>query len=381
MKITCLQENLHRGLSIVGKAVASKTTMPVLNNILLETDNGRLKLVATNLEVGITHWIDCQVEEEGAITVPAKLLTDFVADLPPDKIDIVLDEPRHTLSLQCGRHEAHIKGIDASEFPVVPALTNQPIVAHIKAEALQEAINQVAFAAASDDSRPVLTGVLLRFEQGRMTAAAADGFRLAERKVEVNSNGASEQAPIIVPSRALIELSRIISSGDEMVDIAITPNRNQVLFHAENVDLVSRLIDGPFVNYAQIIPGKYTSRMVVDTSSFLKAMKIASYFARDSMNIVKLRMEPGSSDGLTPGILSITANAAEAGDNLSQIDTIIEGDGGQVAFNAKYVIDVLGVINTPQVALETLTSTSPGVVRPVGSEDYLHVIMPMNLFK
>ncbi len=381
MKITCLQENLHHGLTIVGKAVASKTTMPVLNNILLETDKGRLKLVATNLEVGITHWIDCQVEEEGAITVPAKLLTDFVADLPADKIEMTLDEQRHILNLDCGRYEAHIKGIDASEFPVVPTFSNQPVAARIAAEALQSAIAQVAFAAASDDSRPVLTGVLIKFEREQVIMAGTDGFRLAERKVDVTNSSAAEQAPIIVPNRALTELSRIIASGEDTVEIAITPNRNQALFHAPDVDLVSRLIDGPFPNYGQIIPGQYTSRMVVDTASILKAMKIASYFARDSMNIVKLKMEPGSTDGLTPGTLTITANAAEAGDNQSQLDTIIEGEGGQIAFNAKYVIDVLNIITTPQVALESQSHTSPGVVRPVGGDDYLHVIMPMNLFK
>jgi len=254
------------------------------------------------------------------------------------------------------------------------------VAARILAEALQSAIAQVAFAAASDDSRPVLTGVLMRFEPGRIVMAGTDGFRLAERKLELTSNLA-EQAPMIVPNRALTELSRIIGSGADAVTIATAANRNQALFQAEDVEMVARLIDGPFPNYAQIIPDSYQSRMVVDTAGLRKAMKIASYFARDSMNIVKLRMEPGSPDGLTPATLTITANAAESGDNQSQLDTVIEGEGGQIAFNAKYVIEALNAITTPLVALETRTHSSPGVLRPVDGDDYLHVIMPMNLFK
>lgn len=382
MKITVLQENLHRALGIVGKAVATKTTMPVLNNILLETEKGRLKLSATNLEVGITHWLDCQIEEDGAVTIPAKLLTDFVADLPADKIEIVLDDARHILHLTCGRHEAHIKGIDASEFPVVPVLTTQTVVAEVSAPDFASAVQLVVFAAADDDSRPVLTGVLMRFDEGGITLAGTDGFRLAELK-RVGKVAGTDEPPIIVPNKSLSTVQKLAAGygDDELVRIAVTPNHNQIIFSTPAGDVVTRVIDGPFPHYEAIIPTSYVSRMVVDTASVLKAMKIASYFAKDSMNIVKLQMVAGSTDGLTPGKLTITANAAEAGDNQSELDSIIEGDGGQIAFNAKYVIDMLSAITTPQVALETGSHTAPGLWKPVGSDDYLHVIMPMNLFK
>jgi len=188
------------------------------------------------------------------------------------------------------------------------------VAARVEAETLQSAIAQVAFAAASDDSRPVLTGVLMRFEPEGIIMAGTDGFRLAERKLELTSNLA-EQAPMIVPNRALTELSRINGSGTDAVTIASTPNRNQALFQAEDVEMAARLIDGPFPNYAQIIPDSYQSRMVVDTASLRKAMKIASYFARGSMNIVKLKMEPSAASSLTPATLTISANAADSGDN------------------------------------------------------------------
>jgi len=380
MKITVLQEHLAKGLGLVSKAVANKTTLPVLNNILLETENGRLKLGATNLEMGITTWIDCQVEEEGATTIPAKLLNDFISSLPNERIDMIGDERSHNLSMKCDRFEANIKGLDAAEFPVIPQVGNQPVVATIKASVLHGALTQLVFVAATDDTRPVLTGVQIELDSGKLKMVAADGFRLATLNVEADCK-VIERTSIIVPGRALAELGRILPGGDEVVDIIVTANKSQVIFHTERVDLVSRLIDGPYPNISQIIPVKYDTRMVVDTAIFLKAMKIASYFARASSSIVKMKIEPGSGDGLTPGRVTISANAAEVGDNVSRLETIIEGAGGQIAFNAEYIIDVLSIIDTPQVALEVQAHTNPGVFKPIGSSDYTHVIMPMHLPK
>lgn len=370
----CLQENLAKGLSIVGKAVASKSTLPAITNVLVETDDSQLKLAATNLEIAITCWIGAKVEEAGAITVPARLFSEFVNSLPNDTIEMSLNARTSTLNLKCARYEANLKGIDAEEFPPIPRVSDVA-AAEVDPGLLEEAINQVVFAAAVDDTRPVLAGVLASFNEDTLTFAAADGFRLSVRRVNL-SKPVSTKFDIIIPARALHELARIVSDEDEPVQISMTPNRSQVLFHMKNVELVSRLIEGTFPNYQQIIPQRHSTRMVVDTADFLKATRIASLFARDSSNIVRLQATPG--DELSPGKLIVAATSAETGDTVGGIDAIIEGDNAQIAFNAKYLADALGVLDCSQVALETLSPSSPGVVKPVGADNFIHVIMPMH---
>jgi DNA polymerase-3 subunit beta len=380
MKVSCLQENLAKGLAIVGRAVATKSTLPVLANILLATDQGRLKLAATNLELGITCWIGAKVEEEGATTVPARLLGEFVNSLPNDKIDLALTVRTQTLHLACQRYAANIKGIDAEEFPLIPTVADTPTVA-LEPDLLREMIGQVAFAAAADDSRPVLAGVLMSFRDNSLTLAAADGFRLSVRTatIELPAGGATPAGlDVIVPARAMQEVARIAAEGKDPVEVTVTPNKNQVLFHMSNVDLVSRLVEGAFPNYQQIIPKEYKTRAVLSTSDFLKATKIASFFARDAANIVRLNVIP-SEDELVPGRVTVAATAAEVGDNLNEIDAVVEGQPLQIAFNARYLTDVLSVLTTTQVGLEASTSSSPGVVRPVGVEGFTHVIMPMHV--
>jgi len=380
MKVSCLQENLAKGLAIVGRAVATKSTLPVLANILLATDQGRLKLAATNLELGITCWIGAKVEEEGATTVPARLLGEFVNSLPNDKIDLALTVRTQTLHLACQRYAANIKGIDAEEFPLIPTVADTPTVA-LEPDLLREMISQVAFAAAADDSRPVLAGVLMSFRDNSLTLAAADGFRLSVRTaaIEPPAGGATPAGlDVIVPARAMQEVARIAAEGKDPVEVTVTPNKNQVLFHMSNVDLVSRLVEGAFPNYQQIIPKEYKTRAVLSTSDFLKATKIASFFARDAANIVRLNIIPGEEE-LVPGRVTVGATAAEVGDNLNEIDAVVEGQPLQIAFNARYLTDVLSVLTTAQVGLEASASSSPGVVRPVGVEGFTHVIMPMHV--
>lgn len=379
MKISCLQENLHKGLQTVGKAVANKTTLPVLNNILVSTDGGRLKLTATNLEVGITNWVGCQVEEEGAITVPAKLLIDFVSSLPNDKIVMSLDERTRTLHLKCARYEANIKGIAAEEFPVLPEVTDAP-VARIPAPLLKEMINQVAFAASADDSRPVLAGVYVQIEGREMTMAAADGFRLAKRTTDLGAPVESA-VKLIIPSRSMIELARALPDDEgedaEPVSMIVTSTRNQVLFRHDNLEVTSRLVEGNYVDIQRVIPADWATRTVVNTVDLLKAVRMASIFAKDSANIVRLQVAPGAD--MTPGVLTLSANAAEVGDNTSELDCTVDGEEGQIALNSKFLVDVLNVLGTGQVAIETKTYQSPAVVKPVGEEGYLHVVMPMYL--
>lgn len=374
MKLSCPTDKLSRALSIVGRAVATKSTLQVVSNVLLAADEERLKLVATNLEIAITCWIEATVAESGAITVPARLLTEFVNSLPSAKIDLNLNVRSNTLSLRSGAFEANVKGIDADEFPSIPQISDTATTT-VAAEALREAIGQVVFAAASDDTRPVLAGVLASFEGEGLTFAAADGFRLAVRQVALGSP-VLERSDVIIPARALHELGRILGDEQEAVAITITPNRAHALFHMSNVDLVSRLVEGTFPNYRPIIPPRYATRVVVNTKEFLNATRIAALFARDASNVVRLQASAG--EELTPGRMVVAAQAAEVGDTTSGIDAVVEGEGMQIAFNVKYLQDVLTVISTSQVGLEVSSPSSPGVIKPVGSDGYTHVIMPMH---
>jgi DNA polymerase-3 subunit beta len=380
MKISCLQENLAKGLATVGRAVAARSTLPVLSNILLESDEGRLRLAATNLEIGVNCWIGARVEEEGSTTVPARLLTEFVNSLPPGQIDMELANRTQTLNLKCARYEANIKGLDASEFPDVPTADSiggpQRDNLHLQADAFRRMIDQVVFAAATDESRPILTGVLAQFHQGRLSLAAADGFRLSVTAADVGID-LDETASVIVPARALAELSRISGDQEDPIELIITPTRNQILFHLTNTDLVSQLIEGNFPDYKQIVPKAHTTRTTVATQELLKAVKVAFLFARDAANIIRFHIVPGSE--LTPGQMIVTGTSAELGDNVSEIDASVTGDEIEIAFNARYMIDALSVAGTAEVALETSTPSSPGVIRPVGGGDYLCVIMPMHI--
>jgi DNA polymerase-3 subunit beta len=375
MKFSCLQENLAKGLAIVGRAVATRSTLPVLSNILLATDEGRLKLAATNLEVGINCWIGAKVEEDGATTVPARLLTDFVNSLPPERIDAQLVTRTQTLNLHCVNYEANIKGIDAQEFPLIVALSEDTGMS-LEPTTLREMINQVSFAAAVDESRPVLTGVLAEISGSRLTMAAADGFRLSVRSAEL-AGAAPEAASVIIPARALQEVARVSTEEENPIRVTIAPNRSQVFFRMSNIDLISQLVEGSFPDYKQIMPKSYSTRTVVDSAELLKAVKIASFFARDAANIVRLRIAPG--EGGLGGKLTVMATSAELGDNVAEINVDVEGPAIEIAFNAKYLLDVFSVITMPKVALETSNPSSPGVIRSVGDEAFVHVIMPMHI--
>lgn len=381
MKVSCLQENLSKGLSIVGRAVSTRSVLPVLHNILLATDQGQLKLSATDLSTSITCWIGAKVAEEGAITIPARLLSDFVNGLPPEQVDMELITRTQELQLTCARHKAKIKAIDAQEFPLIPSATSEQRVA-IEPEVFGAMIEQVTFAAAADETRPILTGVLSDFQPDRLTLAAADGFRLSVRSAQLKES-LPEKKGVIIPARALQELGRIAAGSQEPVEMLIPPRGNQVLFRIQSkelggpIEVVSQLIEGKFPDYTQIIPKSHTNRMMVGTAEFLRAAKIALLFARDAANIVRVHLAPARGG---PGTLTVAATAAEVGDDVSQLEAEISGEPLEIAFNGRYLIDVLNAIRAEQVILETSTPSSPGVFRPADPQsDFVHVIMPMHI--
>jgi len=373
MKLSCTQENLNKGLNIVGRAVATRTTLPITNNVLLATDDGRLKLVATNLEMAITCWLGSKIEEEGTITVPARLLTEFVSSLPNDTIKIQLSPQTKTLGLKCARFEARISGVDAKDFPPIPSV-DDGIKTTVEVDTLRQGINQVVFAAATEESRPVLTGVSARFENESLVLAAADGFRLAVYELPITTT-VKQKTEVIIPAHTLAELNRLIADQEEPVDITLNPQKSQVLFRLQNINLVSQLIQGSFPNYSQLIPQSYTTRVIVNVSDFLQATRTASIFARDGSGIVRLMITPGGET--SPGKLSVSARSEEIGDDVGEIDATVEGDESKIAFNGKYLTDVLNALHESQVSLEMTNPSSPGLIRPVGTDNYTHVIMPM----
>lgn len=374
MRLSCLQENLNRGLNVVGRAVATRTTLPITNNVLLATDEARLKLVATNLEMAISHWIGAKVETEGQITVPARLLTEFVASLPSDRVDLNMASGSKVVELNCARFEARISGVDAKDFPPIPKV-DEGVNTKVEVESLRQAINQVVFAVASEESRPVLTGVDAQFEGDLLTLAAADGFRLAVYKLPL-STPVDEKIEVIIPGRTLAELGRLIGDDEEVIDITVNPNKSQILFQMKNTQLVSQLVQGTFPQYSQLIPQNCNTKVVVDVAEFLRATRTASIFARDGSGIVRLVATPGGGE-LAPGKITVSARSEELGDDVGEIDATVEGEEAKIAFNGKYLTDVLSVLREPQVTLETTNPSSPGVIRPVGVDNYTHVVMPM----
>ncbi|MCC6166975.1 MAG: DNA polymerase III subunit beta [Caldilineaceae bacterium] len=401
MRVSCLQENLAKGLSIVGRAVAARSTLPVLGNILLEAKNNELRLAATNLEIGVNCWIGAKVEDEGAITVPARLLSEFVNSLPPERIDMELAVRTQTLHLRCARYDANMKGLDASDFPIIPTagtggeMDEQVEVLEgtrieLETSGLRKMIDQVSFAASTDESRPTLTGVEVSFHPERLTMAATDGYRLSVRSAHLDKPFVQEPITVLVPARSLGELGRIIADADisKPVQVIVTQARNQILFQVwgkegrgafHRVELASQLIDARFPDYRAIIPKTHTTRTVVDTASLLKAVRVAQLFARDNANIVRVAVSPGNG-GKQEGQIRLTATSAEMGDSVNEIDAMVEGTDLEIAFDARFLIDVLSQIDQAQVVLETTQSTRPGTIRPLGmgEDEFLHVVMPMH---
>jgi DNA polymerase-3 subunit beta len=377
MKVSVLQENLAQGLNVVSRAVSPRSTYPILANVLISAEEGRLKLSATDRELGITAWISAKIEEPGATTVPARTLSDLVTTFPNDTIHMELVVRTQTVQLRAGRSNAEIKGIDAQEFPPMPEPDKDAGI-ELNAGDFKEMIQQVVFAASRDDARPVLTGVLITVEGKTITMAAADGFRLSVRKAELKS-AVDQPMRAIVPARALNELARIAADDKETLHMMLPPGRGQIVFSLKDAELRCQLVEGAFPEYQQIIPNGHKTRTVVSAEAFLKAAKQAEIFARESSHIARLDIKPG--DGKAPGTMEVSAQSEETGSNDSKMDAIVEGVPILIAFNVRFLREALDVMKSSDVALETSAAAAPGVLHPVGNEDFLHVIMPMHLGK
>lgn len=368
MKINCKQADLAKGLSTVAHAVSNRSTLPILANILVEAEQRRLKLSATNLEIGIVATIDAEVFESGITTLPAKTFIDLVNSLRPGQIELSSEEESFDVHVKSAGSKAMIKGMDPEEFPSIPTEEGEePII--LEAGQLKEMIAQTVIAAADDDSRPVLTGVFTEISNEQVSFAAADAFRLALRVAPLQGHKV-DHAPILIPARTMAELARILPN-DGAVQMVVTPNRSQVLFHTEHIDLTSRLIEGTFPNIQAAIPKEHKTRVVVETKEFTAALKSVNPFARDNSNITRIKIEAA-------GSVTLEASAEDVGNNITTIDAAVEGPDVEIILNAKYVADVLGVLGTPEMAIEITSAARPAIFKPVSATEYTYVAMPMS---
>lgn len=373
MKLTILQENLSKGLIIVSKTITSKSQLPILANILFDASKEGLKITSTNLETGINVFLPAKIEEKGSITVPARIITDLVASLPADKISLNVNKEK--LEVTCLTYRAVINGIASSEFPHVPSLkkpSGQEKEILLEKENFSKAINQVVFAAAADATRPVLNGVRISGNEGKIKLVATDGYRLSISEFVMSKKATIPT--LIVPARALVEVVRIVEAegeDEEQIKVAITKEVNQVIFSTGNTEIVSRLIEGDFPEFEKIIPERGETIVTVDKEEFSRAVRSASIFAKDSANIARVKIKDKR--------LKISANTPEVGENEIDIEVKTKGEEVKIAFNCRFLQDFLNVFSQESFVFETSGSLKPGLFKAPQDSSFLHIIMPVRV--
>jgi DNA polymerase III subunit beta len=370
MKATVSSSALSGALGLASRAVSPRSTLPILGNVLLETTDTGLRLTATNLDLAISVTVAATVLEEGRTTVPARLLSEYVSSLAEAPCTMELDPATQILRLQCGVHRTNLHGIDAVEFPPLPSREDGATI-EADSQTLQNAITQTVMAASADEASPVLTGVLLQIDGTRLTLAATDRHRLAVKTIDVSVNGSLPVTSVIVPARHLGEVARAATPNRPTVTIAFSEQRNQVFFTLKDVEISSRLIEGTYPNYAQVIPGESATVVSLPTAALLREARTAAVLARDAANPVRMQVGEGT--------LTLRAQTAEVGDDEAPLTATVQGDDVQIAFNARYVLDALSVLDSDEVQLSFNGALHPGVIRPAGRDDYLCIIMPVRV--
>ncbi|HSX14796.1 MAG TPA: DNA polymerase III subunit beta [Candidatus Saccharimonadales bacterium] len=365
MKLSVTQEGLAKALNTVSRMVSSRSSLPVLGNILIGTQSNRLKLSATNLEVGINYWLGAKIEEEGAITVPARLFQEFITGLVSGNISLSTND--QTLLVKAPHVESSINGISAEEFPLIPQIKNDPAL-ELPAEQLHDALVQVVVAASTDEARPILTGVYIYNDGAKLVLVSTDSYRLAEKKITLKKKPTND-FKIIVPAKTIQELIRLLSDNEN--NLVVYVNDNQIMFEIDGIELTSRLIDGQFPDYRQIIPKNSETTVTADTEEVARVTKLASLFARENAGSVRLDIK-------AEGRLDVVANPSQVGENTSSADCEVEGENSEISLNARYLSDALSVLKSPKMAMSLSGKLSPCVIQPTGANsDYLHIIMPL----
>ncbi len=375
MKLVCTKENLKKGLFVVSRVVGSGNPLQVLNNILLKTDQGRIKLSSTNLEIGVNTWVGGKIEEEGALTVPAKLINEYVNNLPTEKVTLESKE-NSTLSLESENYHTNIKGLSHEDFPLIPQVTEEPF-AKIDGNELRNALSETIWASAANETQPEISGIFMAFsaeggsasggEATTLRIAATDRYRLAERTATLlePARGIKE---VIVPARTVVELYKILTIGKGEVEIYFS--ESQVLFKFDETELISRLIDGQYPDYRQIIPKSFRTEAQVSRNDFIHALKAAALFVPDSNN-VNIEVKK---DGLT-----VAAASMAAGENTTKVSAKVSGDDNAAVFNYRYLLDCLNNLTEATISFKMINDSSPSAIMPVGRENYTYIVMPIKL--
>jgi DNA polymerase-3 subunit beta len=361
MKLQVTQENLNRALSNVARVASGRNTLPILSNILMKTVGNRLTIAATNLDIAITHYIGSKISEEGSITVPARLMQEFVSSLPAGVIDITLDELK--LHIKTDQYQSVINGVSAEEYPVMPAISKGQQF-RVASSLLKKALQQVIFAASSDESRPVLTGVHVYSMDGKLYMVATDSYRLAE-KVLMNSK---QEVDVLIPATALQDLLRII--GDNEDEVLVMHDEQQVLFRVGDVELVARLIEGKYPEVRKLIPTEFTTTATVKRSELVNIAKVSSLFARESAGSITLNIDSKEKK------LSIRSIASQLGENTAETNGTISGDGS-ITLNSRYLLDGLHALGGEEVTFGFNGKLEPSLIRDPADSSYAHVIMPL----
>jgi DNA polymerase-3 subunit beta len=364
MKIICLQEKFKKAISIVERITGKNISLPILSNILIETDKGRLKISATDLEIGLNVWISAKVEKAGKVTIPVSILSNFISSLPQDKI--YLETDKNNLLIKCGSFNATIKGLNVDDFPIIPKLNDQPFLT-LKAKDIHKALSQVHPAASFSDTRPEIAGVFFRFNpDGTLKLAATDSFRLAEKTLR-NAVQITQGLSLIIPLKTIIELTRILNEKD--IDVRLIIKENQILFDLGDIHVVSRLIEGHFPDYERIIPQEFKTEVVIEKNKLIEAIRIASFFVAKANDV--------SFDFNTKDGLKINSASQELGSHNSTLKAEVKGSDVKLVFNYKYIIDGLNSIDKNKVVFQLNGKEKPLLMKGANDVSYVYIVMPV----
>lgn len=370
MKISILQENLNKGLQIVTRAVPAKGSLPILSNVLMATENGRLKLSATNLETAITTYVNCSVEKEGAITIPAKVIKELIANLPPSTVEMKLEND--ILHLKSDNTKSKLNGTDAKDYPELPSTDKEQVTLEMDPKIFAHGVAVTAFCCSADESRPIFTGVYVSHDKDGLVLTATDGFRLSEKRIETKSK-AQKDFNAIVPGKTISEVSKIFASGESPIKITLSEKENLCLFSSEDTTIATRIIDGQYPDYKKIIPSSSSIKAEFNATEFLDAVRLTSVFVKEGTNnTIKVRLDP-------EGLIKISSLSNEAGTHESEIKAEVEGEMLEVAFSSKYLTDYLNNIKGETIHLEANSNSTACVFKMDGEENLVHIIMPIQL--
>lgn len=372
MRLVCKQENLKRGLNIVGHVTTKNINLPILNNILIKAEGGNIELVSTNLEIGVVHQLRGKTETEGQFTVDSKLITEYV-NLLNGSENVKLEEKEGELKLECGSYKTKIKGELAKEFPLIPVIPKDGYFScHIND--FKKSLNSVIFAVSASENRVELTGVLFSFLKDKLSLAATDSYRLAESELAVINNGAKDDVKVIVPAKTAQEFLRILNSVDmsaleSEADVKIYISDNQILFTVDSVDLISRLINGHYPDYKQIIPTQSQTKVIVERQELVRAVKASALFSKTGINDVTLKF--------TKNKIIVSAFSGASGESQVEVEASIDGGDNEITINYRYLVDGLNNINGDLVKIGVLNGNTPCVLRAEKDDNYLYIIMPI----